>query len=187
MTQQRTRRTITTFAITALLLLGVGAQSASAWTFSGAAGPIGSVTLPAVHVSDLVMPSGYRAFTLLSDGGPVVYRSSATNGYQTIRARYTVEKYVNGAWHQAVNSPLMSRTIATGQSAIRMPAMYLQPSSARGYFRVTWAFDWHNASGTLVATTHVVSNQVGDHTCTTPVRWCQSYAGFVRTGVAGGW
>ena len=187
MTQHRTRRMIITLAMTTVMVLAIGVQSASAWTFSGARGQVGSVTLPVVSVADLLMPSGYRAFTLLSNNGPVAYRSPATSGYQTVKARYTVKKFVDGAWYQATNSPLMSRTMATGQSAVRFPALYLQPGSARGYFRVTWAFDWHNANGSMVATTHVVSNQTSDHACVTPVRWCQSFAGYVRTGVANGW
>jgi hypothetical protein len=187
MTQRRTRRMITTVAMTALLLLGVGAQSASAWTFSGARGRIGSVTLPAVYVDDLLMPNGYREFTLLSNNGPLVYRSPATNGFQTVRTRYAIEKFVNGAWYRVANSPLMTRTISSGQSAVRMQALYLQPGTARGYFRVTWAFEWYNANGVLLADTLVLSNQSSDHTCVTPYRWCASYAGYVRTGVAGGW
>ena len=83
------------------------------------------------------MPNGYREFTLLRNNGPLVYRSPATNGYQTVRTRYAVEKFVNGSWYRVANSPLMARAIPSGYSSVRMPALYLQPGNARGYFRMS--------------------------------------------------
>lgn len=161
-------------------MLGVAAPSASAWQYSQPYRQ-GTVTLPTVYVADLIQPAGNVAFTLMSNTGPVAYRSPATTGVQTVNSRYYVQIWTTGGWANSAHSPLMTGQLNSGLSTVTFPRAYLQPLQTRGYFRVTWAFDWYS-NGSLIGSTSVVSHLTSDHVCVTQSRLCQSSAGYVRTG-----
>lgn len=163
--------------------IGTTVGEASAWSYQLNSGQGGNITLPTVAVGDLVMPSGGTRFTLYSDTGPIAYRSPASTGAQTVNARYSVQKWNGSAWINVASSPLLTGQIGAVQTGVQFTRAYLQPIEARGYFRLTWGFDWYNASGTRIGSAFGTSNLTSDHVCVTRIRLCQSSAGFVQTGL----
>ena len=155
---------------------------ASAWYYAPPiVGRPGGVSISPIYVGDLLMPTGVTAFTLYnsSNAGPIVSRSPAAGGPQTVGAIYSVEKWDGVRWVTVVKSAAIVRTISATQTNIRFPAAYLQPTSARGYFRVSWAFAWTSSTGVSLGAVVVNSDRINDHICVTPIRVCQPYAGYV--------
>lgn len=157
------------------------AAPASAWTYQPVSGSLGNVSLPTVNVGDLYS-GGYTKFTFYSNTGPIAYRSPASPGTQVVKAKYSVEQWYNNRWVTVSWSSLLTGQIGSTQTGVQFQSLYLEPSNARGYFRVTWAFDWYTPQGTLLGSTYVLANQTTDHTCVTTARWCQVQPDYVRTG-----
>jgi hypothetical protein len=153
-----------------------------AWSYSGYSGQVGTVIVPTIKIDDQPF-AGYTQFVLWSNTGPVVYRSPASQGIQNIQAVYRVEQWNGSAWQVVVTSPVLKGQILATQSGVQMVALYLQPTVARGYFRVTWAVVWSSSTGTVLASTYIVPNLVGDHQCVTQIRLCKSYPGYFTTGL----
>jgi hypothetical protein len=179
----RSLRVTVAALVFALASIFVTAQGAFAWSYGVGTGTRGNVSLPTIYVGDLIMPSGITAFTLYGNTGPIVGRNPASTGDQTAGAKYFVEQFDGAKWVIVAQSPLLSGQIRAGQTGIQLPAPYLQPFAARGYFRFRWQFAWTTSTGTALGSTDVVSNLVGDHVCVTKIRLCQPYAGYVRTGL----
>lgn len=173
------------------IVVGLVPQRAEAWAYSGTSGRIGSVTLlPTISIGDLLMPSGYTAFTLYGNTGPEVYGSPASVGAQIVNAQYIIQTWDGSKWVNSAVTPVFTGHIAANQTSYRFPTPYVQPRMARGAFRFTWAFDWLiNPGTTLLGSTYVITNQMSDHVCLTQSRLCQSYAGYFRTGgyLTGAW
>ena len=172
-----------------VIVAGLVPQHADAWAYSGTSKRIGSVVPPTIYIADLLMPSGYTAFTLYGDTGPAVYRSPASTGAQIVKAQYIVQMWDGSKWVNSAVTQVFTGQIAANQTSYRFPAPYVQPSVARGTFRFTWAFDWLTTSGTLLGSTYVISDRTSDHVCVTRSRLCQSYVGSFRTGgyLTGAW
>ncbi len=73
--------------------------------------------------------------------------------------------------------------MTSSQTSVIFSPPYLQPTTARGLFRVTTDLRWYNSAGTIIGIALVTSNSTIDHACVTPVRACRSYAGYVQTGL----
>ncbi len=158
-------------------------QAAFAWSYSATQGKVGSVILPKILVDDRKMPDGPTRFTLLSDKGPIVYRSPAYSGAQIFVIIYYVEQWSGAKWVKvASSSPLMGQISAT-QTGVQFTVQpFLQPTVAKGYFRFGALIMWFTSGQVWLGNTNMVSNLVSDHVCVTKVRLCQSYAGYVWTG-----
>ena len=179
------RRVAAVLGLAAVVALaGPCTPPASAWVYSSPTGSRGNVTsLPTISVGDLLMPSGYTQFTLFGNTAPTVGRSPGATDTQTISGQFSVEQWNGSAWVRITRSPVMTGRLTASQTTLRFPTPYLQPTVARGYFRVTFGFDGFDSAGRLIGSTYVVADRVSDHACVTPVRLCQSYPGYVRTGL----
>ncbi|MEJ7585722.1 MAG: hypothetical protein WKF43_16940 [Acidimicrobiales bacterium] len=169
-------------AVATVGAMAATATPASAWSYASVSGSPGGVAMPTVYVGDLIMPSGHRAFTVSSNPGAPAHRSPASTGTQIVQGVYLVQQWANSQWVTVKSSPVMTGRMYSNQSSVYFPPFYLQPSTARGYFRATWVFDWQNTAGTYLGSTYLVSGLATDHACVTPSRFCLSYAGYVRTG-----
>lgn len=169
-------------------MLAATASPASAWSYAPIGGSRGNVSLPTVYVGDLASSNGYTQYALYSENGPIAYRSPAAGGAQTVRAVYAVEQYDGSQW-RIITSSTVVRQIGATQSGVQLPALYTQPNSARGYFRISWGFGWYNSQGSQIGFSMVLSNQTSDHACVTRVRLCQSQPGYFHTGgyLTGAW
>lgn len=178
---RRASRLIVGLLVGAIAAGGISAE-ASAWSRVALSGNPGTATVSNIYVGDLNV-SGTTHFTLYGDVNVVAYRAPGTTGVQTIGAQYFVQKLnSSNQWVGVAQSPAMSGVMNSNQSSVVFVPPYLQPSVARGYFRIVYVFVWTNANGATIASSAVVPNLVGDHRCVTRVRWCSSGAGWVRTG-----
>jgi hypothetical protein len=166
-----------------IMFSALPADNAYAWSVTRTVGQRGAVSIPQVSIADLYMPWGMTQFTLLTGTGPLVYRNPGSTGTQFVGGQYLMEKWNGSSWVVVARTQMFSRTIYTGQSSVRFPAMYMQPINARGSFRIVWIFTWMTASGTSLGSTRIQSSLVADHQCVTPIRLCRSYAGYFRTGL----
>ena len=170
-----------------VVILGIAVlatdQAAFAWSYSATQGKAGGVALPKIFVDDLKMPDGPTRFTLLSDKGPIVYRSPAYSGAQIFVIIYYVEQWSGAKWVKvASSSPLMGQISAT-QTGVQFTVQpFLQPTVAKGYFRFGALVMWFTSGQVWLGNTIMVSNLSSDHVCVTKKRLCQSYPGYVWTG-----
>jgi hypothetical protein len=175
---------ILVFALALVIMFSaLPADNAYAWSVVRTVGQRGAVSIPRVSIADLYMPWGMTQFTLLTSYGPLVYRNPGSTGTQFVGGQYLMEKWNGSSWVVVARTQMFSRTIYTGQSSVRFPAMYMQPINARGSFRIVWIFTWMTASGTSLGSTRIQSSLVADHQCVTPIRLCRSYTGYFRTGL----
>lgn len=178
--------------VLAALLAALSPGPTSAFYYVPASGTIGSVTVRPISVLDMVPGcattyGGFRicptALTLAADTGPTVYRSPAATGRQIVQAIYTVEQWTSAGWTPIASSDVIRAEIGANQTGVQLVRPVLTLSNvARGYFRFTWIFSWFSSAGVNVGSTAILSNLATDHVCVTPLRWCQSYDGYVRTG-----
>ena len=181
-----------TVSLVLALALGFGvvlsvasAEPSSAWQQSNAAGSPGTVTNLSTAYAGDVYQTGTKLFTMWADTAPIVYRSPAAAGAQTVRLRYLLERWTGSTWAIAASSNVMTGGISSAQNGVRFQtAPRLTPQATTGYFRLSYAIDWSNAYGTVVASTFVTSNASSDHACGTvnPNRYCISYGNYVYVG-----
>jgi hypothetical protein len=168
-----------------MLMISLPLDRAHAWSHTAGTGTRGNISLPSIHIGDLYMPVGMTQFTLYGETGPIVYRSPASTGSQTITAMYYVEKWdaSSSRWVITAVSPnLLTGQISANQVGVQLAAPYIQPVQARGYFRFSWFFEWRTSTGVKLGDTVIHSNLVADHVCQTPYRLCQSNSGYFQTG-----
>ena len=170
-------------AVALILLFGsLPVDKAYAWSITPQSGKGGSVVLPQIHIGDQYMPYGQTQFTLYSQTGPVVYRSPAAAGAQTVSLVYVLETYVNGKWVFVTQSKVFNQQIGAAQVGTIFPALYVQPLVARGYFRLSYFVGWKDANGAGLGHSLVSSNLASDYKCVTTVRWCRTAPGWFQTG-----
>jgi hypothetical protein len=188
-------RVVATLALT-LVMLAAGvltsARPADAWYRANALRRPGPVAVPTPFVVD-----EYDGFVLhlhwRTHQGPLVYRSPATRGPQTVMAIYTIQDWTPSfGWTNTTRQVTQVYTIPRGQRAVRLPKLDLAPTNTRGYFRVQYAIAWSNArTGASLGGSLIMPNLATDHTCETLSRPCVTGAGFIRTGRlwthGGGW
>ena len=169
----------------AILFISLTLDQAYAWSHTMGSGTKGNVSVPSIHIGDLYMPYGMIQFTLFAETGPIVYRSPASSGSQIVTALYYVERWdlSSSRWIiTAVNPYILTGQIGANQLGVQLPAPYMQPVQARGYFRFSWYFEWRTSAGVKLGDTVIHSNLVADHVCLTPYRLCQSNSGYFQTG-----
>ncbi|MDO8363795.1 MAG: hypothetical protein Q7V88_12920 [Actinomycetota bacterium] len=176
------RHTLGVAAISAVALTAVGGDTpASAWTFYSTTGRPGSVVLPTMMVTE-VYYANYTQMSLMGNTGVVVYRSPASTGAQNVGAIYTAQQFVNNQWVNVYSSPVITGYIPAGRSSVTLVRPNLQPSTARGYFRVVFTLAWTDTANRYLASAFVTPTNANDLVCNTTSRWCIASPGYVRTG-----
>jgi len=193
----RVQKTLVVLLALVVLFVSVPLDQAFAFSYTPVSGTIGNVSVPTIYVGDLTTSCAiiydYRVcppvFTLYAETGPIAYRSPGSSGSQIVYAKYLVDQWDGSKWVTIAVSDLLRGQIGANQTSLRFAAPYMPLQVARGYFRFTWAFDWYTKDGALLGSTYIHSNLASDHVCVTPIRLCQSYNGYVRTGgyQTGGW
>ncbi|MEO6122196.1 MAG: hypothetical protein ABIR32_00700 [Ilumatobacteraceae bacterium] len=170
--------------VVAFTTVAAGAEPVAASQFAATSGSVGTVVPPTIYIGD-VYQSGSKYFSVFGSTGPTVYRSPAAAGTQYVRVRYVVERWNGAAWVALATSNLFSAQIAANQSGVRFTqAPNLLPTVTTGYFRLTYAVGWLDASGASLAIASIIPTTTGDQFCTTvnPNRSCFTYAGYVQVG-----
>ena len=162
------------------------ASDANAWYHFQTIGRPGQVGMVQVVAIDDAQYSTYGPYlTLMSNWGPVVYRSSSTRGPQNVLGIYQLERWNGSGWVAIVQQRTPGYRIARGRNAVRLPRLYRSPSIQTGYFRVLWAFGWTNArTGRVLGKTLIAPNRYSDFRCATPHRPCQSSSRWIAFGRA---
>lgn len=175
------------FALLAVLVaLAMGALTpatpAAAWASGGGSGQAAPVTLPQVSVADIGFHPQPPTLTFTSTVGPVVRRSPATGGGQDVHVFYVVERWTGTSW-ATVTTQRHVGAIGAGQSEARFPAVFVQPTSGTGDYRVTFISRWFAAgTGTALGDQKWVLDKVADHVCVSTRRPCTSHPGYVDIG-----
>ncbi len=193
----RIRRVLTVGLMAVLTTAGLGlasASPASAWVYDSAStsGRPGAVTaVNQIVLADIYVSPGVQNATFLSNTGPTITRSPATSGAQDAYVLYTIQRWNGSAWAQVTQGAGYGR-IPAGTSQVRLPAMYIIPTSAKGYYRVTETFYWFaGGTNTQLGRSAIIPDQVSDQGCITTSRPCAAYAGYIRYGrlysLGGGW
>jgi hypothetical protein len=169
-------RTLLLAVLAVIILFGTfPVRHAHAWGYGGSSGKPGAAVAPQIYVADLYQGNVSR-FTLMSDAGPIAYRSPASTGAQDVLAMYTVEWWNGSSWVILTQSgPHLQRIGATEKYTI-FPSVYFQPNFNQGSFRVTWVFAWSTSTGTQLGATMLVPNAKEDHVCLT--KRCISVPGY---------
>jgi hypothetical protein len=169
-------------ALLVAVLFGVlPAGQAHAYSSQGVIGRPGNLVLPAIQIVDVYTFNSWD-FVLLGGSGPIVYRSAAATGSQTIQALYVIEQWNGSQRLVSAKSRLLPAQIAAANSGVQMVAPYMTPISSRGTFRFSWIFSWFSSTGALLGSTTIISTAASEHVCVTKQRLCQSSAGFFTTG-----
>ncbi|MEV1066427.1 hypothetical protein [Streptomyces sp. NPDC050263] len=174
-------------AVTTALLLGAlaAAPPAAAWRLDATIGQPGAVTLPQVSVSDIGFPPLPPTLTFDSAAGPVVQRSPAYAGAQNVVANYSVQRNTgNGAdgWVTVTPRRDIVRQIGAGESQVRFPAVFIQPTTGSGNYRIVFEFHWATDMNGYLGSQSWLPNEMSDHACVTTLRPCTVYAGYVEVG-----
>jgi hypothetical protein len=161
-------------------------RARSAWLYDGANGRPGRVTVTTpVHALDITYWYSYGPVTLKqmqNSAGPTVTRSPATTGAQDVVIIYSLQVWNGSAWVQKTRA-IGSRRIAAGYSSVRLPHLTAFPNVGRGYFRVVEGIGWFVAgTSTQLGFTAIVPHLTSDHVCTTPIRNCYAYPGYIWLG-----
>ncbi|MFG2646057.1 hypothetical protein ACGFYP_34440 [Streptomyces sp. NPDC048370] len=147
--------------------------------------------LPQVSVSDLAYAWQPATLTFNSSVGATAQRSPAHSGAQVIVATYFLERWNGQAWVTITQKQYVVQ-LAANQAEVKIPAIYFQPTSGTGYYRMTFGFVWMLAgASTFLGTQRWVPNGANDHACVTTLRPCEAGADSVRVGklyrLGGGW
>lgn len=166
-----------------LVALAATSKPAAAYTQSTSGKP-GSVTNYKAQGSHLAVYcgiAGYNCYTpWVIAQGPVVYRSPASTGTQTIAVLYTFERWNGSGWVQAAQKSA-TRSLQAGYSKIQMPRGDYTPNG-NGYFRVHTSIGWANSNDTVAfGQRHLFYTQVGDYSCNTNLpSKCNASNGWVQ-------
>jgi hypothetical protein len=157
------------------------ARSVGAWYTANPFYRPGMVYVPSVYITDVQIPNyNYGpVYTLMTDVGPLAYRSPASTGAQTVLLRVQYEKWNGTQWVLSAHTS-WTRQILAGQNSVRFPTLYIQPLEAKGAFRVTWQFLWASPTGASLGVITVLPNTTSDHVCVTPYRTCRSNNGYFQ-------
>lgn len=167
-------------AVVATFASAAHAPSASAFTAESWNGSTGTVYAPVTYIGDLA-----NGYTLYSSVGATVTRSPATSGAQTVRLGYVYQGWNGSAWVTLAQQGTYARTIASGQSSVTFPALYMSPTSPRGYYRMVTAVVWLDAYGRQIGQMVVAPTSTSEEVCVTTVRPCSSYPNYFRVSLQG--
>jgi hypothetical protein len=178
------RSFLVTLSVTLIALVSAG--DAAAWKYGSTTGLRGQVTsTPQISVADCelrVSNIPYPILTIQGNRGPIVTRSPATTGAQNVSVFYSIERWSGSAWGR-ITSASGTQTLAAGSNAVRLPYLYVQPTTGVGSVRVVMWFTWTDAaSGRTLARTAVLPSRTGDFACVTPKRSCAAYSSYIRIG-----
>jgi hypothetical protein len=161
-------------------------RARSAWLYDRAFGRPGAVTVTTpIHALDITYWYAWGPWTatqIQNSAGPTVSRSPATSGAQDVVIIYSLQVWNGSQWVQRTTAVGSSR-IPAGYSAARLPHLTAFPNVGRGYFRVVEAITWFVAGTTTqLGFTAIVPHVTSDHRCTTPMRACAAYPGYLKLG-----
>ncbi len=181
-TALRLSRTVLSLLLAAAAVVGLNVQGASAWT-SGASGSYGWVTpRPVLGGRTYVTAVGalYGSYVpAVTVFGPVVGRSGATSGAQTVEYRFAVYQWSGSQWVTTYNTgaPYV-QVIGAGQASTTFGADVTQPQRA-GYNRVTFTVTWKDAYGRVLGTRSFDDAHASDYNCAYGVTGCVVGQGWV--------
>lgn len=174
-------RSLMRYVIALLVLGGFWAAPAAAYTqrLSGRPGRVIAYQVQGSHhQTPFCQPNG-ACFTYFQPWvvgtGPVVYRSRATSGRQTINAQYNLLRWNGSAWENW-SQRNYSLTLRRGYSRLRLPRIDFLSTRA-GYFQVRTAIQWVGPRRVLGGR-GIRYTQRGDYICNTRYP-CQAGAGWI--------
>lgn len=166
---------------TALLLVVVAVTPAHAYHYGTQGRYPGNVSPGVVQGSHIDLCAGL-GYTCLKPWvyatGPVVYRSPASTGRQTVQVNYQLDRW-NGSNWVVQSTKAYASYINPGYGSVRMPRVDFQPTSGRGYYRLGMAVAWGNSTGSVGYGSRALSfDEARDYVCNTRYA-CSVGAGWV--------
>lgn len=148
------------------------------FTYTGSGRP-GGLTVYRVQGTHL-RPCGawYCAWNpVVSIPGPMIYRSPATSGAQSVLVRYVVQRWDSSfGWSNLIVKDQFD-SIWAGHPSTRVPQQTWYPTKA-GYLRVFMIFAWASGGTSLGGRTVSMVHQ-GDYECATRMQTCFTGPGYV--------
>jgi len=144
-------------------------------------GPFISAIEETVVVSyDPYIPVSVRTF---GTSGALVERSPATNGAQTIRVSYTLQKYGANGWEWVLDGGLASGVVSGAVTSLEFPAWDATPvAQGAGSYRFVYGVDWYDEYGRFIGFAFLYPNLPGETACFTVTLGCVANAGWVDIG-----
>ncbi len=174
--------------VTALVLAGASmltaAGSASAYTrYTDTTLPARPVVYSVYQVQSshwgITSPYGTIWQAELYQGGSLVGRTQVT-GPQTVTVTHMIYRWNGSAWAYQTQQTVRA-SLGAGTTSVKMPDLFILPTSGVGHYTVTSHYQWFNSAGTKVAYWRATMNQLGDYACATKFP-CQVGDGWVYIG-----
>lgn len=171
---RRLAQVIVASSLALAAVFATSAAPASAATYVGQAGQLGSVTLngPMLNAYVVGRPGlGYSTFFSknFNVGGFIVARSPSSYSQVVVGAAY-IQRWTGSTW-VTVQSRNWSGTVS-GNGGYRFPAWTWSPTQVpnnRYLYRVVFGIGWaDSSSGRTLATTYIAPTTVADNLCSTP-------------------
>ncbi len=170
------------FLLAACTVGGLNLQSASAYTSPSTAGYYGAVTPRGVLAGGVYYRETGALYgstvPALTVTGPVVGRSAATTGAQTVEYRYAIYQWSGSGWVNAYNSMTFVQAIPAGYSAAAFEPSVVRTAPVATAYRVTFSVTWKDAYGRFLGARNFDYAHAGDYRCT--VASCTVGSGWVR-------